>query len=468
VSATSHRVLTLLLALALPVVAKAALGPRYGGDLTVGVPDLPANVDVAVPYGSGPGLCQALVHETLVDLDAEGLPVPALAASWSATRDGTAWTMNVRGGAVFHDGTPITAADAVRSLRRFLRAPSAAAEALAGDVSGGAAFRAGRTEDLPGLQAADGRRVVLRFERAPARPLTLLSSPAAAITSSGGAAAGPFVPTLAAAGRLTLTAFGGHVRGRPFLDSVALVEGVTMASVDAELRARRLDLAPVTADGSRAAATLLLVLDARKPPFDRPEARAAMAGTLPAGPLMGRFLPGSDATPRLLVPPLLPVTQATSLPAATVPLPSSLTLAVDREVPPLLSQRVVAFLANAGTRVSVQAVSAAEARAPAALAPARLLLFRPEVAEASLALRELMALGGADPRTLAEVEAAAREGDPARRQAQLARVETALRARHVLLPLASLPLSFRARPGIHDVRLDSSGRLTLEDAWSEP
>ena len=456
------------LALLLPVLARAALGPRYGGDLKVGVPDLPAQVNAGVPYGSGPALCQALVHETLVDLDEDGLPVPALATAWSANRDGSSWTMSLREGALFHDGRPITAADAVRSLRRFLRGPSAAAEALAGDLTGGAAFRAGRSEELPGVEAADARRVTLRFDRAPARPLALLTSPAAAVTSDSGSGAGPFVPTLAVGGRLTLTAFGGHVRGRPFLDSVELVNDVDMARVDGELRARRLDLAPVTGEGARTAGTLLLVLDARRPPFDQAAVRAAVAGTLPPGPLLARFLAGGDTTPRLLVPALLPAILTTSAPVGGTALPPRLTLAVDRELPPLLSQRVVAFLANAGTRVDVSPVSAADARAAEPVAPARLLLFRPEVAEASLALRELLALAGAGPPALAEVEAAARDGDPGRRQARLAQAEAALRARHVLVPLASLAFSFRARPGIHGVRLDGSGRLSLEDAWSEP
>jgi MarR-like DNA-binding transcriptional regulator SgrR of sgrS sRNA len=456
------------LTLLLPLLAEAALGPRYGGDLKVGVPDLPAQVNAGVPYGSGPALCQALVHETLLDLDGDGLPVPALATSWSANRDGNTWTLSLREGALFHDGRPITAADAVRSLRRFLRGPSAAADALAGDVTGGAAFRAGRSEDLPGIEAADARRLILRFDRAPARPLALLTSPAAAVTSDSGAGAGPFVPTLASGRQLTLTAFGGHVRGRPFLDSVVLENDVEMADVDGELRARRLDLAPVTGEGARPAGTLLLVLDARQPPFDQAAVRAAVAGTLPPGPLLARFLAGGDTTARLLVPSLLPVILTTAAPAGNAALPSRLTLAVDRELPPLLSQRVVAFLANAGTRVDVLPLSAAEARSAEPVAPARLLLFRPEVAEASLALRELLALAGADAPALAEVEAAAREADPGRRQARLAQAEAALRARCVLVPLASLALSFRARPGIHGVRLDGSGRLSLEDAWSEP
>ncbi|CAL9543737.1 ABC transporter substrate-binding protein [Streptomyces sp. NPDC050585] len=54
--------------------------------------------------------------ETLVTLDAAGDPRPALATSWK--QDGTRWTFTVRDGVTFHDGTPLTARDAARSLTR--------------------------------------------------------------------------------------------------------------------------------------------------------------------------------------------------------------------------------------------------------------------------------------------------------------------------------------------------------------
>ncbi|MFJ8693507.1 ABC transporter substrate-binding protein [Streptomyces roseolilacinus] len=54
--------------------------------------------------------------ETLVTLDAEGDARPALATSWK--QRGAAWTFTVRDGVTFHDGTPLTARDVVRSLTR--------------------------------------------------------------------------------------------------------------------------------------------------------------------------------------------------------------------------------------------------------------------------------------------------------------------------------------------------------------
>ncbi|WP_423919308.1 ABC transporter substrate-binding protein [Frigoribacterium sp. 2-23] len=53
--------------------------------------------------------------ETLVVLDADGDAQPALATAWRQT-DPTTWTLDVRQGVTFHDGTPLTAEAAAASL----------------------------------------------------------------------------------------------------------------------------------------------------------------------------------------------------------------------------------------------------------------------------------------------------------------------------------------------------------------
>ncbi|MFD0369775.1 ABC transporter substrate-binding protein [Streptomyces sp. NPDC059071] len=52
--------------------------------------------------------------ETLVRLDRDGDAVPALATAWR--QQGRTWTLTLRQGVTFHDGTPLTPADVVRSL----------------------------------------------------------------------------------------------------------------------------------------------------------------------------------------------------------------------------------------------------------------------------------------------------------------------------------------------------------------
>ncbi|WP_430542028.1 ABC transporter substrate-binding protein [Streptomyces roseofulvus] len=52
--------------------------------------------------------------ETLVRLDRDGDALPSLATGWR--QQGRTWTFTLRQGVTFHDGTPLTAADVVRSL----------------------------------------------------------------------------------------------------------------------------------------------------------------------------------------------------------------------------------------------------------------------------------------------------------------------------------------------------------------
>lgn len=48
-------------------------------------------------------------------------PVPALAQSWDVSADGRSYTFALNPAAVFHDGTPVTAADVIYSYQRALR-----------------------------------------------------------------------------------------------------------------------------------------------------------------------------------------------------------------------------------------------------------------------------------------------------------------------------------------------------------
>jgi peptide/nickel transport system substrate-binding protein len=57
------------------------------------------------------------VYESLVTIDADLVPRPALAVSWRPINP-TAWTLELRKGVTFHDGTPLSAEDVVFSLER--------------------------------------------------------------------------------------------------------------------------------------------------------------------------------------------------------------------------------------------------------------------------------------------------------------------------------------------------------------
>lgn len=97
---------------------EAALEPQYGGTLIVGLEAEttnglnPVNAQAAV---SGHILFRAL-YDTLTLEGDDGQIVPNLLESFSSNDDFTEWTLTLRPGLVFHDGTP---ADAAALKRHF-------------------------------------------------------------------------------------------------------------------------------------------------------------------------------------------------------------------------------------------------------------------------------------------------------------------------------------------------------------
>lgn len=66
---------------------------------------------------------KTLVYETLVRMDAEGRIAPMLAQSWRFENGGRECVMEIRRGARFHDGTPVTAAAVREHFRRWAGLP---------------------------------------------------------------------------------------------------------------------------------------------------------------------------------------------------------------------------------------------------------------------------------------------------------------------------------------------------------
>lgn len=458
------RVRTLLAAALVAVPAAAALGPRYGGEAAIGVPSVPRPGAPAFATAPLDRTVLALTHETLVRAPGDGIVEPGLARTWASAADGREWTLTLAPDLRFHDGAPVTAADAVRSLRRFLRSASPAAERWADTLAGGRAYRARLTEDLPGLAAPDATRVVLRLTAPVAAPLAPLAAAAAAVTGSTGAGAGPFVPGARSDRRLELTAFAAHVRGRPYLDRVAFVQ-VADEEAAVELDAGRVQVVLAGPGTSPPAAMVLLLLDRARGPFADAAVRAGALASIDARQLVEHLVPGGEVPASLLPPDLL-----TPLPPAAPPAARALsgraTLSVGLDVPAAVSQRVVACFADRGLAVTVQPTDPLQARAAAA--DARLVWWAPEVAEPGLALRELASLARADASVTDALAAAEAERDPDRRRALHHRAESGLRDASLAAALARAPLPFRARGDLHGLRVDAAAALLLEDAWRAP
>jgi 4-phytase/acid phosphatase/peptide/nickel transport system substrate-binding protein len=104
--------LVTIAALALPA---AASGPRYGGTLTFGTESEFAGFEV-IQFSSrlaiNGSIAANTVMEPLFRLDAQENLVPVLGLSAKASEGGKLWTVKLRRGVLFHDGTVFTA-DAV-------------------------------------------------------------------------------------------------------------------------------------------------------------------------------------------------------------------------------------------------------------------------------------------------------------------------------------------------------------------
>lgn len=79
------------------------------------------------PLGSGSQFMRMQVTETLVDAASDGTVLPGLAAKWSTSQDGLEWRFELRQGVRFHDGSVVTAASALPSLKRALVEPGSLA-----------------------------------------------------------------------------------------------------------------------------------------------------------------------------------------------------------------------------------------------------------------------------------------------------------------------------------------------------
>jgi peptide/nickel transport system substrate-binding protein len=95
----------------------ASTGPRDGGTLDIAVPAVPASWAPAGPAWSSAELQAArAVYDRLLTRDVDDVPVPELASAVTANADFTVWTIALRPGVTFHDGTPLDAAAVAANL----------------------------------------------------------------------------------------------------------------------------------------------------------------------------------------------------------------------------------------------------------------------------------------------------------------------------------------------------------------
>jgi peptide/nickel transport system substrate-binding protein len=108
----------------LPLAADAAQ-PVRGGSLTYAIPGNPDTLDPQMTTGTLTFQHLKSVYDTLVEPDADGHLIPALAESWAFSTEDKTLTFHLRPGVRFHNGDPLTAADVQATFERILAPDSA-------------------------------------------------------------------------------------------------------------------------------------------------------------------------------------------------------------------------------------------------------------------------------------------------------------------------------------------------------
>ena len=130
--------------LAAPAVAQPARVLRFVPNVDLPVLDPIANTAAQVRNHA------LLVFDTLYGLDADYRPQPQMLEGHAVEADGLVWTLRLRDGLRFHDGTPVLARDCVASIRRWASVDGFGATLLAATGA---------------LEAPDGRTIRFRLKR---------------------------------------------------------------------------------------------------------------------------------------------------------------------------------------------------------------------------------------------------------------------------------------------------------------
>lgn len=98
--------------------------PVPGGKLVYAIPGSPDTLDPQATTGTLTFQYLKSVYDTLVEPDATGKLVPALAEAWEFSEDDGSLTFHLRPDVRFHNGDPLTAADVKATFDRMLAADS--------------------------------------------------------------------------------------------------------------------------------------------------------------------------------------------------------------------------------------------------------------------------------------------------------------------------------------------------------
>jgi peptide/nickel transport system substrate-binding protein len=213
----------------------AAGAPISGGRLKATYSTEPTNfLRMAVPGTAPNQMVSVLTQATLLRTNTAGELEPRLAARFSSSDDGLTWTLELRPDARFSDGTPVTSADVVFSVRAVLASPAASELRVAGEPISVRAIDDHRllltfpAPHGPGLAILENLPVLPRHKlEAALDGGTLATVWATSVSPSEVVGAGPFVLREYVPGQRLLFARNPHFFGRdeagaalPYVDEI--------------------------------------------------------------------------------------------------------------------------------------------------------------------------------------------------------------------------------------------------------
>ncbi|MBB5783235.1 ABC transporter substrate-binding protein [Nonomuraea jabiensis] len=277
--------------------AAASVPPRRGGTLRAGSPPPPTAVDPVTMYdGSAIAIVQ-LVADYLIWLDRDFTLKPRLAEKWESEDGGKRWAFTLRKGVTFSDGTPLDAEIVKASFDRLLDPKSKSAALSAFDTvlaKGGVSVRDAATvvftlertfSDFPYLVSAGNYNAVI------------LKKDYAGDFTKKPIGTGPFLlESYDASSGATFTRNPKYWEpGKPYLDGVKItfyaddqadLLALQSGEIDAQILSRPQLVGPlkglgdITVDQVQGTGLTAFTLRTDRPPFDRKEARQAVAYAL--------------------------------------------------------------------------------------------------------------------------------------------------------------------------------------------
>lgn len=119
-----------------------------------------------------------VIFGRLIGRDISGKPIPEQAESWQISKDGLQYTLKLRKGLKFSDGSPFTADDVAFTLT-FLHDPSydGGSDIALAKVKGGAEYKAGKADKISGIEVLNPQTLRVTVLEPGATTLTTLGGP---------------------------------------------------------------------------------------------------------------------------------------------------------------------------------------------------------------------------------------------------------------------------------------------------